>query len=1090
MKTNSRAQHIRSWSDGLSSIVLTVSVLAIAMTVGICSAAEPIFVQCALPYAHGHSDPSCVGQNIVEISTSNTDANAVVTAELLGLDVNGNLISSFNVKNGQQVQLGSRLSQADWKFIQNKNLIEVFAPVPLLHVKVQDQGQTADAFCSNIPYMQVIQPAGNVVTESGGNNTNVLAAAPLTDPSHLHLFVDGVDLLPQVPAPGYLACTPAAPCSGTATINGNPVNYSNLIVDIASNVSSPSSNTVRVTLSDLTCGGHNFNVSSAQSPSFPSHVSAACDVDSLSKTGTSSVFEISITSPTTNQVIPVVPTPVTGQVCSGTQIADVNINGQDLGNAGETFTAGNGTTTGNVYIVPINTTLGQTDLVRSAFGDHNQPLGTFDAGTNRLAASAMDVLGNRTYQNVIFATGSVAPVAIDPSAVVLQEAAMRSAVNSHLEKLVRARIAGALDSPTNTDLPNAFVVGLSASGTQTEYNKLCNSPVQSSDPTVNGLTPGQIFSQKVTASINATPLPTAQVSTACTCTAPVPITIKSVNVGTDVTCNLTFNNGSFHVTMDLPAVQVVADAAGWCEEDFAGVCVDQLAVNIEETATITGIQLNFDVTEANLLNNTTATPTITTPSPTTSTQNLPTHYGGSGFEEGCLSSVCNVVLDIFTLGLVNLSPSIDLSSVQDFSGQIGVSRPDPVKLHQITVDPTVVADFNQKESGDITEVHITPSGITAGLVGHFASLAVDPNLPPTPGITLTPAPVPTLPVAGAQDVFIGISDDAINMMFASLTAAGRLQTGTAGGSSCVDAGIKVGDILPSAGCDSLTLSSDSSTVAARSLCHAIKGDSCGTLSFNDPANSATANANLTATEQGACYGAQGLPAGQTCSSLSQSVTTTAGKLLFVAACNATPNYNLNANQPLLFCAQGDVPPRMLFPDSAGSPSAVPAVLRIPSLSVSLIADRQGIGPAAQGPVASIPGCFTQGTSNAVDCNVFQACYGLNIDFTMAYETCSQDGKPGFLPTFQDVQVLNSQIGTVCGGATSPTTDTNVLQQGSNQGITIPLGKNGANFAPPICGAGLDLGGFVTCSNPGLLSIRSESTFTDSRDYLAITCAVH
>jgi hypothetical protein len=301
--------------------------------------------------------------------------------------------------------------------------------------------------------------------------------------------------------------------------------------------------------------------------------------------------------------------------------------------------------------------------------------------------------------------------------------------------------------------------------------------------------------------------------------------------------------------------------------------------------------------------------------------------------------------------------------------------------------------------------------------------------------------------------------------------------------------MKVSDMLPSAGCDSLTLSTDGSTVAARALCHAIKGDSCASLSFTNPADSATTNADLTATDQGSCFGAQGLPAGQTCSTLSQSVTTVAGKLLFVAACNATPNFNVNANQPLLFCAQGDVPPRMLFPDSGGSPSAVPAVLRIPSLNVSLIVDRQGIGPAALGPVAGIPGCFTQGTSNAVDCNVFQACYGLNIDFTMAYDTCPQDGKPGFLPTFKDIQVLNSQIGTVCGGATSPTTDTSVLQQGSNQQTTIPLAQNGAKFAPPICGAGLDLGGFVTCSAPGVLSIRSESTFTDSRDYLAITCAV-
>jgi hypothetical protein len=164
------------------------------------------------------------------------------------------------------------------------------------------------------------------------------------------------------------------------------------------------------------------------------------------------------------------------------------------------------------------------------------------------------------------------------------------------------------------------------------------------------------------------------------------------------------------------------------------------------------------------------------------------------------------------------------------------------------------------------------------------------------------------------------------------------------------------------------------------------------------------------------------------------------------------------------------------------------VLRIPSLSVELLVDRDQ-DHQVTGALADVPGCFTKGASTAVDCNIFSACFALNLDFSMAFQVCSQDGKPGFAPTFQDIQVLSSQIGTVCGGSNSPTSDSNVLQQGSNNQITIPLGQNGAGFAPPICGAGLDLGGFVQCTGPGLVAIRSESTFTDSRDYLAITCSI-
>ena len=1113
MSTNPSTRNIRSWQPAVKSIILIATAVLIAMTTGICPTfacsgaaggagpvgdPPPIGVACALPYAHGDFDLSCDGLHTIAFKTSNTDANAKVTAELMGLDVRGNLIKSFIVQNGDLAQLGSRLSPRDWRFAASKHLFEVFAPVPLLHVTVEDQGQKAEAFCSDIPYIQVEQPTGGVVTDSSGNNTNVFAAIPLTDPKFLHLYVDGVDLLKQVPHsssfPTYLACTALAPCSGTATINGNAVSYSNLIVDIAPRISSLSSNTVQVTLTDLTCGGHNFHVSSARLPLCPFHVANTCNVDTLTKTATSSVFAISITDPTPGEVTAVVPTPVEGQVCSGTQITDVSINGKDLGATGETFTAGNGITTGNVYKVPINTTLDKTDLVRSAFGDHANPLGTFDPGSNRLAASATDIMGNRTFKNLIFATGSVAPVAVDPNATVFNAEAMRNAVNSQLKNLVQKNVQTALDAPTSTTLQNAFVVGLSASGAQTLFNKLCTSPVPSTDPTINGKTPGQIFSDKVTQAIEAIPLSPIDVSPPCvTCTAPVNFSIKSVNVGSDVTCNLTFNSGSFHVSMGLPEIDVAADAQGWCEDDLCipdvgCTCGSGVAVGIEGTASVTGVKLDFDVTEANLLGNTTSPPAFFSGTTATGAHDIGNHFGDSGISFCGISEVCKVVVEIFTFGQVDLTPTIDISKVQDFSAQIGANQPDPVKLHQIQVDPTVIANFDQKASGSVSEVHITPSGITAGLVGQFATLAVDASVPATPGVTLTPAPVPTLPVPNAKDIFVGISDDAINMMFASLTAAGRLQTGDPSGNGCINTGSTVGSILP-ADCDTLNIpnstggTDDVATAAARGYCHAIKGDACGSLTYDDPALSPTDNANIAAAEQGECYGAQGLPAGQTCSTVAN------GNLLVWGACQITPNFNLHAAQPLLFCAKADVPPRMLFPDNPGTGTAVPAVLRIPSLSVALVVDRDEDNQVP-GPFAAVPGCFTQGTSTAVDCNAFSACLDLNLDFSMAFETCSQDNKPGFLPTFQDIQVLpSSSLGTVCGGATSPTSDSDVLSQSSNTQITIPLGQNGAGFAPPICGAGLDLGGFVNCANPGVLSIRTENTFPESRDYLAITCNV-
>ncbi len=1052
--------------------------ILLTMTAAFVIAASPAFAQtigvsCALPYRNG-ADQACVGQHNVVIQTRNTDSSAKITAELLGLDTKGNLIGSLSVANGDRVQLGSRVSPSDWKFNENKNMSQVFAPVPLLRVTVENKGQKAVAYCSNIPYVQVIQPTGGVVSESAGNTTAVVAAAPLTDPSKAQLFVDGVDLLSKVP--NFQACTATSPCNGTATINGQSVGYSNLVVDVAWNIETPASNTIRVNLTNLSCGGHVFRVSSTKTPGYPAHVSGACNTDSLSKSAGSSVFAINIADPTPNKIT-TSPTPVKGEVCSGTPVTNVSINGKVLPVNGAVFTPGDGVTKGDVYKVPIDTLLDQTDLVRDAFGTKDAPLGTFDAGTNRLAASAREAKGNRTFKNFIFATGNVAPVAIATNAKVFQKAAIEDAVSGQLQELVESNLKQTLNGPTSTELANAFVVGLSASGAQTLFNKLCTSPVPSPDPSINGLTPGQIFSKKVKEAILAIPGTSVSVPSPCSCDPNVGMNITKVDVGSNVACNVAFSNGSFKVTMGLPDVKVTAQAKGWCKTEAAGACVEGLAVAVEGSAAISGIRLEFDVTEANLLDNTTSPSAFFKGTTSTSAKDITNHFGDQGISFCGLSVVCDVLVNIFTFGALDLTPTIDISKVQDFSGQIGASQPDPVKLKQIKVDEGVVANFDQKLSGAVSSVKITPSGITAGLKGTFASLAVDPLVPSTPGVTLTPAPVPTLPVPNAKDIFVGISDDAINMMFASLTQAGKFQTGAANGNGCVDTGATVGTLLPT-DCNSLNLDNDLATVGARAYCHAIRGNACGSLTYNNPALSATDNANLTATERGICFGAQGLPAGQSCGSVAN------GNLVLFGSCSITPNFNLKAAQPLLFCAKGDVPPRMLFPEG-GSASAVPAVLRVPSLSVSLIVDRDQNHQTA-GAMVNTPGCFDS-ANNLGDCNVFSACLSLNLNFTMGFKTCN-DGKPGFTPNFQNVQVLARQVGTVCGGSTSPTSDSSVLEQSSSQQITIPLGQNGAGFAPPICGAGLDLGGFVQCTAPGVLSIKTGN-YPESRDYLAVTCQV-
>lgn len=174
--------HIRALRIAVKSIFRIALPVAVGITGGVCSAADSIGVACALPYTQHHPDPffPCVGQHTVTYVTTNTDGAAKVTAELLALDANGNLIKSMPVSNGENISLASRISQTAWRFNTNTRPPQVYAPVPLLHVTVEDRGLKAEAFCSDVPYSQVVTPTGQVVSESSGNNTDVLVAVPST----------------------------------------------------------------------------------------------------------------------------------------------------------------------------------------------------------------------------------------------------------------------------------------------------------------------------------------------------------------------------------------------------------------------------------------------------------------------------------------------------------------------------------------------------------------------------------------------------------------------------------------------------------------------------------------------------------------------------------------------------------------------------------------------------------------------------------------------------------------------------------------------------------------------------------------------
>jgi hypothetical protein len=175
-------------------VLIAITMMTASAAAGVAAAGPPeaaptIGVMCALPYQTGRPGADCQGTHTVRIKTVGTSPAAKVAAEILALDADGSLLSSLPTKDGDAVQMASRQNDKTVRWIGNH--IEAFAPIPLLHVTVEDQGQKAEAFCSNIPWVDVLKPNGGVVTSASGDGTHVLAAVPLTNPAALHLYVDG-----------------------------------------------------------------------------------------------------------------------------------------------------------------------------------------------------------------------------------------------------------------------------------------------------------------------------------------------------------------------------------------------------------------------------------------------------------------------------------------------------------------------------------------------------------------------------------------------------------------------------------------------------------------------------------------------------------------------------------------------------------------------------------------------------------------------------------------------------------------------------------------------------------------------------------
>jgi len=777
-----------------------------------CASAD-LVVSCALiPLKEKPGVPhtDCEGRFQVQFS-SNAPKPEMVKAEMLALDANGNILGSLPVKNGGLVHLNSRIDPADFKFDMNGKYLDDFAPVPLLKVTANTGQRVEYAYCSHIPYLDVIKPSGEVVSSTEGSVVEVLVAIPRVDPTTLSVKVDCVDILDALgidPANDF----PGGPFGGIVDIHGYPVTVDELIVQ-TSPFNILGSNTLTMNLKNLRAGGHIVVVDGEPLASaVPSPISAQCDRDDILDKGTVSVFGIEITSPTEGSVTNAVPTPVIGQVRSGRQIASAMVQGLAVDVSGQVFTPGDGECSADGYVQPFNVSLPQTNL---SLGPQ---LGTFDLGQNDLNAGAEDDQGHLAFATRRFTIGeTLAPK---------QTAALQSFQGMPLA-------APILYGPALEKLNNAIVFGVSKDAMNKYFSSTCS---QATDKLEGKLKEILVNAALPSKEIDL-PWPLCNPDTSFD----VPCSDDSVNFNGALTCTATPEDGQVKVTMGIPetTAKIVVDGYCYC----CGICFVEIILDMDAEATIKNTFINFNITEelakvggespADYIDDGATVDVVI--SRDDNNLNCIEFWLGTLV----LGPVGGLILELWDplTGVVTNAIDGQVFS-KDIKEALKNSDKDPLSVQKVELNEDQVALVSKlKLVQEMTDIKITSGGLTGTLSGE-----VDLTTPPNSEVgdieaTATDAPIPTWPVSGAQDVFFVVSDDLFGLLFAGLTAQGALQT------ECEPSGLTVNNFLP-ANCDTLD------TPLKRGKCKGAKGVDCSSLPVGEktPCDNAKAdfsNNNIT-----------------------------------------------------------------------------------------------------------------------------------------------------------------------------------------------------------------------------------------------------
>lgn len=684
----------------------------------------------------------CTGWYTINYTVTGAAPEAEITAEILALDADDNVVATLPVNNGDVANLGAFTYSGDCITAKTVGGVhQVFAPVPLLRVKVRDPRATAEAYCSIIPYLDVIQPSGQTIAESQGDVIPALAAIPLVDPATLEVLVNGVDVVAGIGLNPAMAF-PGGPYNGIVNINGVAVTITDLVVDTAP-PGSPASNTVTMNINGLGCGNHIVRVRGDKLPGANKEPPAAwCHMDDLTDKGSAAGLQMDIFTPLVGEVTPGGPTRVTGEVCHGKPIAEVYVNGFFIDPVpGTVVTPGDPELGGGKFEFGIDVTLPQTDY--RALLNGNPQNGSFVQGSNLLVAQAIDEEYISTFEQRLFAVGPV---------------------------IAAAGLGSRSGSPLANDVVvnNAFTIGMSKEGLDDFFESFT-------------IVAREFIKERLETQLNGYNKKQVAKNIGC-CDPTLDLTITSVDINeNDFQVAVTPQQDQVVVEITLPEYFFEMTLKGKCCGStgcgFFCTCARKIDMKVRMRQEAT--KVTFTVTEDAIKNDAQVT-VVFDPGLT---------QFGLTLNDDNSASCGFTIFSILTLGIINLVELfIDAIIPDDFFKEIDVDE----KIKELDGN---FGDFNEfrfdndEELPDknivldfaLDEVQIDMNGIAASVKAKFIPTVLDPTAADFPGTPLTPAALPIPPISDtsglpAKGITVGVSDDVFNQLLATLVKTGQLKT--------------------------------------------------------------------------------------------------------------------------------------------------------------------------------------------------------------------------------------------------------------------------------------------------------------------------